>query len=145
MYDKVLGFARSLSHEDWVGLFRTVNDHQYIAISDSMATCSTLHIPNCATTPTPQFACMLKLHERHALAPPSRAPPRAYATYANAQFGVTRELITSRPLAFWAGLLAEFEVEEEKACYRIGPGAHKARPHRGTCAQLEYMCAACRS
>jgi hypothetical protein len=93
-----------------------------------------------------QFECIQQLHERHGLtrAFASRLP-RAYAVYANAQFAVTRDRITQRPLTFYEGLLREFDGADETACFRIESPApaldapHRARPHRGTCALFEYL------
>ena len=84
------------------------------------------------------FECITQLSQRYSLSH-GTTPPRAYAVYLNSQFGVTRDRVVARPLAFYESLLAEFERIDgpETSCFTVsGP---KAQPHRGTCALFEYL------
>ena len=134
--------------------------HQYVGIGASIEECHRLlSVPQqCANVPQRLFDCIQATYEEHlsdhaedgrdeddgstqhqtAASPSSlKPPPRAFAVYTNAQFGVTRDRILERPLALYDGLLAEFERDDSQACYRVG--GKKARPHRGTCALLEFL------
>mmetsp|Transcript_15686 Transcript_15686/g.40516 ORF Transcript_15686/g.40516 Transcript_15686/m.40516 type:complete len:133 (+) Transcript_15686:37-435(+) len=98
---------------------------------------------------------MQQLHQRHALTANTTGTvlPRAYAVYANAQFGVTRDRIWRRPREFYERLLSEFEGEDAGACFRmpspppaggaLAPGSSRLSPrtrtHRGTCMLLEFL------
>ena len=81
---------------------------------------------------------MQELNERlglsHGIAHGRR--PTAYAVYANAQFGVSRDRMLSRPLHLYEALLREFDKQPSAQCFLVG--GPKGRPHRGTCALLEY-------
>ena len=77
-------------------VWRSVNDHQYIGIARNASECARSGVRNCFanTRSEAQFECAVQMFERHVGAP----APRAWAVYANAQFGVTRDRITERPL-----------------------------------------------
>jgi len=162
LYPVARSFIELLVHRGkWTNVFRTVNDINYISMSGSMADCTGLGLQHCAPGPPNQFSCMQKLHERHSLTPSHVAAlvsrdgsgggvsvPRAYAVYANAQFGVTRDRLLGRSLSLYEALLEEFETNETEACFSHVPtagakgskgAAGHHRPHRGTCGMLEYM------
>ena len=122
--------------------YRSVNDHQFIAVASSPEECSRLLLTsNCLRGPPRLFECVLELNERHGIThgvPLGLGPPRAFAMYANAQFGVSRDRILSRPLSLYENLLKEFETNRpNEQCFVLG--GPKGRPHRGTCALFEYM------
>ena len=150
----------ALAPRPFTQAWRSVNDHQYVGIGASIEECHRLlSVPQqCANVPQRLFDCIQATYEEHlsdhaedgrdeddgstqhqtAASPSSlKPPPRAFAVYTNAQFGVTRDRILERPLALYDGLLAEFERDDSQACYRVG--GKKARPHCGTCALLEFL------
>ena len=109
---------------------------RYVAVVRELDECSRLLLTaNCMRGPPKFFECVSSLDQRHGIS--HGAPPRAYAVYTNAQFGVTRDRILARSLHTYERLLAEFDAPEAQQCFTIG-GA-KARPHRGTCAQFEFL------
>lgn len=67
------------------------------------------------------------------------SPPRVFAVYANAQFGVTRDRMRMRPLAVYEALLREFEPSLIDSCFATDPHGPKSRPGRGTCALMEFL------
>ena len=121
----------------WSDTWRSVNDHQYVAITSSEDECARMLTRNCVLGPPQLFECITHLNQRHGLSHGS-APPRAYAIYTNAQFGVTRDRVWRRPVAVYKALLAEFSGPEEQACYKLRD-ANKPSPHRGTCGVLEFL------
>ena len=128
--------------EPWANTYRSINDHQYIAVGLHPEDCSRLLLDsNCMRGPPRLFECVQELNERHAISHGvslGLAAPRAYAMYTNAQFGVSRDRIRARPLAFYDALLREFDPKPEREqCFVVG--GLKGRPHRGTCALFEYL------
>lgn len=126
----------------WANTFRSLNDHQYIAIGDKPEDCSRLLLTsNCMRGPPRLFDCVKELNTRHSLSHGvllGLPEPRAYALYANAQFGVSRDRIRARPLAVYENLLREFDSSSpHEQCFVVG--GVKGRPHRGTCALFEHL------
>ena len=133
---------------------------QYVAIAPTAADCE-LRIPSaerhCTSPPAGFFQCVQDMYRAHPLAvaqwastrdgkaatsphpasPAAAAAPGTFAVYTNAQFGVTRDRIWARPLEAYERLLASFERDDAQSCYHVG--GPKGRPHRGTCAVLEFL------
>ena len=132
-------------------VWRSANDHQYIAIGASPEACTNARMPrglegNCQSRMPKMYQCMQKLYLRHWGMP----LPSVVCMYTNAQAGVSRDRIHGRPRSFYAGLLSEFEAAPENECYVVpgkrAIGAHETeqaalmrRPFRGTCALMEYL------
>lgn len=120
-------------------IWRSVNDHQYISIARNASECKRSSLFNCVTLRTKhssrQFECLAQLYERHTQL---QAPP-FWSVYANAQFGVTRDRVTARPLSFYRNLLDEFEGPAEDECFSVDRMSLKSRPFRGTCALFEFL------
>ena len=95
---KARGFGAYISRGER-SLFRTVNDHQYISIAESQAACrADPDLVNCNPGGGPgQWQCLRDLAARHGI----MVPRNAFATYANAQFGVSRDRIEARTLDFY--------------------------------------------
>ena len=126
------------------------SDHPYVAISASPSDCVDLDLSiECHPGSPMQFACLQRLNQRHAVSA-GGLRPRAYAVYANAQFAVTRDRIQKRSQTFYEKLLADFEIDDADACFRVPTAVERSgaerrsppqrvRPHRGTCLLLEYL------
>lgn len=65
---KATGFAETLAACGWRDVWRSVNDHQYIALTSSVSECSQMLVaPNCMTGAPRQFECLQALNQKHAL------------------------------------------------------------------------------
>lgn len=80
------------------GIWRSVNDHQYISIAASASACESSGLRNCLTTThnSRLFECAAAKYATLTGLP----EPEYFAVYANAQFGVTRDRILSRSLGY---------------------------------------------
>ena len=83
----------------WTNVYRSINDHQYIAVSKSPEACSQLLLTsNCLRGPPKLWECIQELNSRHAIShgmPIGLPHPRAYALYANAQVRVPPAVASS--------------------------------------------------
>jgi len=94
---KACAFGARVARRE-TGVFRTVNDHQYISLAASKEACAAdASLVNCNEGGPGQWRCLSELVVRHGIG----VPAAGYATYANAQFGVSRDKITDRPLRFY--------------------------------------------
>ena len=152
MGTKLANFGRDVVAPQLADVWRSCNDHQYIAIGESEAACTRARMPpgraaNCQVHPLRAMrACMAQMYERH-----WRMPlPEVVSMYTNAQAGVSRDRIQRRPLDFYRGLLSEFQGPAAKECFKVpgkvAMGAADAeqptltsRAFRGTCALFEYL------
>ena len=123
-------------------VYCSVNDHQYLAVGLSHATCARSGVAagHCRQDPK-MHACMTSLRRRR---DPHNASAAAesevvWSMYTNAQFGVSVDRIRSRTRSFWQGLRSEFDVAETKVCFPSRGLRGGARMGRGTCSLFEFM------
>mmetsp|Transcript_33981 Transcript_33981/g.89380 ORF Transcript_33981/g.89380 Transcript_33981/m.89380 type:complete len:177 (-) Transcript_33981:323-853(-) len=148
-------FGQQIVARGVTDVWRSANDHQYIAIGASKEACARAGMPrgresNCQSQSDAMMQrmrlCMEDLYERHW----GDQLPEVVSMYTNAQAGVSRDRIRARSPAFYRGILAEFSGSPSKECHRV-PGKPvmnaakheqavlQSRPFRGTCALLEYL------
>ena len=88
---KARTFATRFINKRIPDVFRSVNDHQYIGIAFDRADCG--EIFNCFTSHAVQWRCTEALVQKHFHV---SEVPSVFATYANAQFAVSRDRIRAR-------------------------------------------------
>lgn len=130
-------------------VFRSINDHQYRGVGATRAACAAAGLTAGLCQPNSRMArCMRELVMRNptnrssaAAAAAALAPAEldVWATFNNAQFGVSSDRLRERPLSYWRGLLAELEGPESTQCLPSRNLRGGDRPLRGTCALFEVL------
>ena len=149
--EKAFTFAQTVVAVGRTDVWRSANDHQYIAMGASAEACGRAAMPphrttNCMAQLPRTYQCMGELYLRHWGVP----MPEVISMWTNAQAGVSRDRILARPKTFYTGLLGEFNIPPDKECLSImgrkvmGAADEEQqvlmnRPFRGTCALFEYL------